>query len=124
MGDPVTHFEILGKDAGLLQKFYAAAFGWQIRQQFPGYAMVVPGADAGINGGIGAAPGGGHVTLYVEVDDLSGALQRITGLGGKVAVPTSDIPGGPLFAMIHDPEGHLIGLVQADSRGGNRHLRP
>src|SRR5579884_3594584 len=59
MGDPVTHFEIVGRDAGALQAFYRDAFGWEVTPAGPGYAMVLPGAGTGINGGVGTAPEGG-----------------------------------------------------------------
>lgn len=30
MGNPVTHFEIVGADAKALQAFYRDAFGWEV----------------------------------------------------------------------------------------------
>jgi len=30
VGQPVVHFEIVGKDAAGLQKYYSELFGWQI----------------------------------------------------------------------------------------------
>jgi predicted enzyme related to lactoylglutathione lyase len=55
MGNPVKHFEVVGKDAGLLQQFYAEAFGWEMKQQIHGYAMAHTGSEEGIAGGVGAA---------------------------------------------------------------------
>lgn len=114
MGNPVTHFEVVGKDAALLQRFYNQAFGWEMKSQFPGYAMAHPRADEGISGGIGAAMdgGAGHVTFYVQVNDVSASLQRIEELGGKLILPSTKIPGGPTIGLFHDPEGHLIGLAE------------
>jgi uncharacterized protein len=114
MGYPVTHFEIVGKDAVALQKFYGAAFGWEMKQQIPGYAMAMPGAKEGINGGVGAAMNGGpgHVTIYVQVDDVSAALKRVEELGGRMVLPSTQIPSGPTIGLFHDPEGHLVGVAQ------------
>ena len=30
MGQPVVHFEVIGKDGAKLQKYYADLFGWKI----------------------------------------------------------------------------------------------
>lgn len=31
MGNPVTHFEVLGQDAAALQEFFGQAFGWEMQ---------------------------------------------------------------------------------------------
>ena len=115
MGYPVAHFEVLGKDAKLLQDFYANAFGWTMKLQGGGYAMAHPGAARGIDGGVGPAMDGGpgHVTFYLEVPDLGPVLEKIGGLGGRTVMPPTDVPGGPTIAMFADPEGHVVGLVKA-----------
>jgi predicted enzyme related to lactoylglutathione lyase len=113
MANPVVHFEVLGRDAQALQRFYAGAFGWQLEDVMEGsYYMAHPGS--GIDGGVGAAPGGdGHVTFYVEVEDPAAALQKISELGGRTVQEPMDVPGGPTIALFADPEGHLVGLVKA-----------
>jgi predicted enzyme related to lactoylglutathione lyase len=117
MGNPVVHFQIVGKDEQVLQSFYKDAFDWQIQPAIPGYAMALPGDDDGINGGIGATPDGsaGHVTFYVAVPDLEAALSKIESLGGSTMMGPEDVPDGPSIAMFTDPEGHLVGLIKADS---------
>ena len=109
MGNPVVHFEVIGKDAAALQRFYGDAFGWKIEPAGPSYAMAIPGTEGAINGGIGSP----HVTFYVEVASLDDALATIKRLGGKCCVEPMDVPGGPRIAMFADPEGHVVGLVQA-----------
>lgn len=114
MGNPVVHFEVLGKDVKSLQNFYNSAFGWEMKPVMAEYTMATPGGPTGINGGIGAAVGGGagHVTFYVAVDDLGAALKKIESLGGRTISGPMDVPGGPSIAMFADPEGHVIGLVK------------
>src|SRR5438552_4233170 len=76
MSNP-THFEIAGKDASKLQRFYRDAFGWQMVPAGPSYTMAHPGNEHGISGGVGSAPEGGlgsGVTVYVEVADLEAQL--------------------------------------------------
>jgi uncharacterized protein len=117
MGNPVVHFEVVGKDAQALQSFYKDAFDWQMEPAIPNYTIAHPGGEGGINGGIGATMdgGAGHVTFYVAVPDLEAALSKIEGLGGSTVMEPSDVPDGPSIAMFTDPEGHLVGLVKADS---------
>ena len=119
MGNPVVHFEVIGKDSQVLQKFYREAFDWEIGPPMPGannYAMAHPHADHGINGGIGGGMEdyAGHVTFYVEVADLDDALNKIQTIGGKTMMPPDQVPGGPKIALFTDPEGHVVGLVQND----------
>jgi len=117
MGNKVVHFEVIGKDGKKLQDFYAGLFGWKIDASNPmGYGIVDAG-DAGIGGGVasGMDGGAGHLTFYVEVEDLAAALKKAEGLGGKTTMPPMAVPDGPEIAMFSDPEGHLVGLVKAGS---------
>jgi len=111
---PVIHFEVLGRDASALQRFYSEAFGWQLgpAEGPMEYTMVRVKEGGGIDGGIGKAPQGpGHVTFYVGVDDPGAALEQVERLGGRTVQPPTQIPGGVTFALFSDPEGHVVGLV-------------
>ena len=114
MPNPVVHFEVLGEDAATLSSFYGDAFGWKMDSVMPEYAMAHPGD--GIDGGVGQAPAGapGHVTFYVQVDDLPAALDKIKSLGGSTVQEPMDVPGGPSIALFADPEGHVVGLVKGE----------
>lgn len=116
-GSAVTHFEIVGAEPDVLQSFYAAAFGWELKQSVPGYAMALAG-EGGIDGGIGTLPGPprSHVTVYVASDDPAADLERIAALGGSVMLPATVIPGGPTIALFADPEGHVVGLAKQPGR--------
>jgi predicted enzyme related to lactoylglutathione lyase len=90
MGQPVVHFEVIGKDASKLQQYYSELFGWQIDADNPmSYGMVAREGNVnpegiGIGGGVGTGPEGyeGHVTFYVEVPDVEAALAKAESLGG------------------------------------------
>lgn len=121
MGNPVVHFEILGKDVKALQKFYQQAFDWQIDPpsgsvNARSYMMAHPQAGVGIDGGIGDMDSSngysGHVTFYVVVPDIKAALDKIVALGGKRMMGPDEVPGGPTIALFTDPEDHVIGLVE------------
>lgn len=51
MPNPVTHFEVLGRDAEALRAFYADVFGWTVGSPAGGYSMMTPDEQAGISGG-------------------------------------------------------------------------
>ena len=114
MGNPVTHFEIVGDDGPRLQEFYRAAFDWQVLTAVGGYAMVHPGGDGGIDGGVGAPPiGKGHrVTVYIDVDDVQAALHRVEECGGTRITGPIEVPGGPVVALFSDPSGNIMGLAR------------
>jgi len=120
MGQPVVHFEVVGKDGDKLKKYYSELFGWEIdSNNAMSYGMVSrEGNQApdglGIGGGIGAGPEGyeGHVTFYVAVDDIEEALQKAESLGGSRVMGPERIMDMLDLGQFKDPEGHLIGLVQ------------
>jgi predicted enzyme related to lactoylglutathione lyase len=120
MGQPVVHFEVVGKDAQKLNGYYSELFGWEIdANNEMRYGMVAregnTGRDGvGIGGGIGAGPEGygGHVTFYVAVPDVEEALQKAESLGGERIMGPETIMDRITLGHFKDPEGHLIGLVQ------------
>jgi predicted enzyme related to lactoylglutathione lyase len=76
------------------------------------YGMVAA-AEGGIGGGVAPSMDGASlVTVYIEVDDLQAALDKIGGLGGQTVMAPMDVPGGPSIAQFTDPAGNLIGLVK------------
>ncbi|MBW0008780.1 MAG: VOC family protein [Pseudonocardiales bacterium] len=120
MGQPVVHFEIMGKDGAGLRSFYSDLFGWEINFNNPlNYGMVQRTGDAsaedtGIGGGIAVAPEGyaGHVTFYAEVPDVEAALAQAESLGGSRMMGPEQVMEQVEIGLFHDPEGHLIGIVK------------
>jgi hypothetical protein len=123
MGQPVVHFEVIGKDAEKLQSYYSDLFGWEIDRDNPlGYGVVPRDGNTnpdgiGIGGGVGAAPEGysGHVTFYVEVPDVEAALAKVESLGGSRMMGPDKVMEGVEIGLFNDPEGHLVGLVKSVS---------
>lgn len=113
MPSPVVHFEITGTDGAKLQQFYQQAFNWKIDADNPMQYGMVDNEGQGIGGGVtaGEAP---KVTLYIEVADLAAALRKIEGLGGRVVMDVTEVPGMVTMAMFADPEGNVVGLVKAE----------
>jgi predicted enzyme related to lactoylglutathione lyase len=112
MGQPVTWFEVLGRDREKLQGFYSGLFDWKIDDSAEmKYGMVQP--ENGIPGGVGESPdgGAGHVTFYVSVDDVNAAAKKAEELGGTTVMAATDLPQVTI-ALIADPEGHVVGLMK------------
>jgi uncharacterized protein len=113
MGNPVVHFEVVGRDGAALQKFYGELFDWKIdANNDMNYGIVDNGGD-GINGGVGPTPpqGNPHVTWYVSVPDINATLAKVEEMGGKTVMGREQLPMVTL-ALFTDPEGNVIGLVE------------
>jgi len=119
MGNAVVHFEIGGPDDKPLTDFYGQLFGWDMRPfEGGGYTMIDTQGGGGINGGIGKSQTGEPwSTFYVEAADLQAALDKANSLGGTTAMPVTDFGGAVTIAMFNDPDGLLVGLVQAAEAG-------
>jgi predicted enzyme related to lactoylglutathione lyase len=123
MGQPVVHFEVIGKDADQLRGYYSELFGWEIDANNPmNYGTIQregnTNADgAGIGGGIGQGPEGydGHVTFYVEVPDVEAALAKAESLGGSRMMGPEVMAEGVEIGLFNDPEGHVVGVVTTGS---------
>ena len=120
MGQPVVHFEVIGKHGEKLQRYYSELFGWEIDADNPmKYGTVsregnVDPNGVGIGGGIASGPEGyeGHVTFYVGVPDVEAALAKAESLGGKRVMGAETVVDMVELGLFTDPEGHLVGVVK------------
>jgi predicted enzyme related to lactoylglutathione lyase len=118
MGQPVVHFEVMGKDGAKLRSFYSDLFSWDIDADNPmGYGMVAASessAGDSVGGGIGEMPDGhpGYATFYVEVPSVEAALVQAAQLGGSRLMGPETPMEGLTIGMFADPEGHPVGLVE------------
>ena len=120
MGQPVVHFEIMGRDGAGLASFYSQLFDWKVDANNPmNYGVVAREENLnpdgiGIGGGIGEMPGNeaGFVTVYVEVPDIEAALAKVESLGGTRIMGPEMVMEGLEVGIFTDPEGHPFGLVK------------
>ena len=109
---PVVHWEIVARDPGRQAAFYRELFNWDIGG---GPVMQVPAGLGGPEPGpAGHIRAGSHpaVVLYVQVRDLPASLLRAEQLGGTLVTAPFDVPDGPTLAVVADPEGNSLVLVQ------------
>ena len=124
MGQPVVHFEIIGKDPRKLRGYYGALFGWEFDTSSPVAEEVSEPANygfvdhdttsdgTGIPGGVGGGTGyQGHVIFYVGVPDVEAALRKAETLGGTRLMGPARAPTGLVVGHFTDPEGNLIGVA-------------
>lgn len=125
MGQPVVHFEVIGKDAERLRSYYGDLFGWEFDTSAPvSKAVSEPGNygfvdrnttsdGVGIPGGVGGGRGyDSYVIFYIAVPDVEAALQKAESLGGTRRMGPEKNPGADLVVgHFTDPEGHLIGVA-------------
>jgi predicted enzyme related to lactoylglutathione lyase len=125
MGQPVVHFEVIGKNGAALRSYYSDLFGWQIDADNPmNYGIVqrdgnLSADGSGIGGGVGQGPEGygGHVTFYIEVPDVEASLAKAESLGGTRVMGPEQIMDTVELGQFTDPEGHLIGVVKTTPQG-------
>jgi predicted enzyme related to lactoylglutathione lyase len=114
MGNPVTWFEVTGRDGPLLQRFYSEIFDWKLDTNNPvGYGIVDTGGAIG--GGVGQTSDGssGSTTFYVETDDVSAHLKQAEAAGGQIVMDETEVMEGTVIGLFADPEGHVVGLLKA-----------
>jgi predicted enzyme related to lactoylglutathione lyase len=112
----MSHLEIPADDAARARKFYEAVFGWQTSEmeQYPNYFLFSFGEIGRAGGAIGVRneSTGPTMRLYIEVDSIDELLPMVTGNGGKVVEPKTEIQGQGWYAVIDDTEGNQLGVYE------------
>ena len=124
MGQPVVHFEIIGKEPAKLRSYFGELFGWEFDTTSPVAEAVSEPDDygfvnrnttsdgTGIPGGVGGGAGyETHAVFYVAVPDVEDALAKAESLGGKRLMGPERAPSGLVVGHFTDPEGNLVGVA-------------
>ncbi|MDP9331346.1 MAG: VOC family protein [Actinomycetota bacterium] len=124
MGNPISWFEIHGPQPEQTSKFYSELFGWHTETMEGGYIVMDTHSGAGTNGGVSQPPPGGKpgFVIYAQDADIQALLEKAEALGGKTAMPVTEIPNMVTYATFSDPWGNVIGLMKGDEN--NAHVSP
>lgn len=109
----ICHVEWVTTDPASLENYLSNLFGWQFQTVAPNYLMYQPG-NQGISVGIlhsDRATAGGTPNVSVQVADIDAILRKAEALGGKIAVPITEMGRGR-YAFVVAPDGNLIGLQE------------
>ncbi len=110
-------------DASSIRDFYRAVIGWSARdtemedggERYVDYTMLGDDGEpaAGICFARGVNAGAPTVwTLYIPVGDIAESLRRVEADGGKVIKETMGDDGRVASAVIQDPAGAVIALME------------
>jgi predicted enzyme related to lactoylglutathione lyase len=122
--DRVVHFEIPYDDRKRAMEFYADTFGWQLNEltemeyvlalTTPVDDNQMPKEPGAINGGLfkrsQEAP---RPVIYVAVESVDASIDKVTGAGGEIVTPRTEIPGMGAYARVTDTEGNIIGIFES-----------
>src|SRR5437870_194310 len=114
----VCHIEFHATDLARSQAFYEGLFGWTFRAFGP--SMVVFGqGDAHIGGliKVDEVAAGSSPSVWFDVESIDDTMSRGQALGGGVRLEKSEVPSVGWSAVLVDPDGNGVGLVQFAPRG-------
>lgn len=114
-----TWAELNSTDMPADKRFYQVVFGWNAQDSgIPGvdYSLFKLGGESfagGMSMGPGAPAGApSNWIVYFDIADADATVAKLTELGGGVHHAPEDIPGVGRFAVVHDPQGAVFGLLQ------------
>ncbi len=115
----VVHVEISADNPQAAGKFYADLFGWPVETDSQ-YNYTMFKTPAGLDGGFAqtnhphSPTVAGDVVMYISTDNIDESLARAQELGAKIHQAKYHIPGVGHLAIITDPTGNKIGLLQGE----------
>jgi predicted enzyme related to lactoylglutathione lyase len=101
-------------DLPLAKAFYTAILGKKPYFDEPYYVgFDVEGQELGLHPDISKIrPGAGGAVAYWRVDDLGATWKHVLSIGADAVDSPHDVGGGISTAIVSDPCGNLVGLIQ------------
>ena len=114
------HFEIPADNPQRAIGFYSNVFGWKFTK-WDGpkdYWIITTGQapEPGIDGGLLPRRDPNQPCVNtIAVTNLDESVAAVQANGGSIAVPKMAVTGVGWLAYCKDTEGHIVGLMQADT---------
>ncbi len=114
-------FDLMTADVQGAKSFYAEIAGWKTTKWSGGDYEIWTAGDKQVGGVMPPRPGAGktdsppHWTAYIATDDVDQCVQRAQRLGGRVCVPSEDIPDAGRFAVLSDPQGAAFAVFKSST---------
>ncbi len=111
-------FQVYARDPQAAGNFFHTVLGYDVAPdtRSGGKSEVVLSSGGNARAGIAPLPTGEGVTAswlgVIRVTDLDATLAKVPALGGEVLVAPHAVEYGSRFAIVSDPTGGTIGLVQ------------
>lgn len=101
------------KDINAAKKWYSEATGIQPYFDEPFYVgFDINGFELGLDPDLNAVSDGNHAVAYWTVDDAQIATEKLLAIGGKLIQPRTNVGGTIHVAIVEDPFGNHIGLIE------------
>ncbi|MBI1757347.1 MAG: VOC family protein [Fimbriimonas ginsengisoli] len=113
------HIEFDSTDLARSQRFFEGLFGWTFRAF--GEKMVVFGLGDQHLGGLQKADNvapGRSPSVWIEVASLDPMVTKAVGSGGSLERGREEVPGVGWSAVVKDPDGNFVGLVEFSRQEG------
>jgi len=118
MPNKIAWLEVASTDIPASAEFYRKLFDWPIvTDEKMNYTMTSFGMDetgigfAAVDPQMGVTPG--SVTVYADVANIDAALARARAMGAPVYLDKTEVPTVGWIAIVGDPGGNRIGLMQS-----------
>ena len=113
--------ELLTSDPDQAAAFYGGLFGWRAEAMNMGdlgdYTTFHTGGGRPAAGMMPIQPEMGpvppHWLVYFAVADCAATRDKAAGLGARILVPPTEIPGMGIFSVLQDPVGAVFGIYQS-----------
>ncbi len=116
----IGHFDLTVDDAPGIRDFYASVVGWHVEpmpmEGYEDYVLTSPTTGDPM-GGVCHRRGDNsglprQWLMYINVADLEASVAKVRALGGKVLHEAGPYDDGSGYAVIEDPAGAVIALMQ------------
>ena len=118
MQNPFIWHDLMTPDVAAAKTFYGAVVGWTFSEEFPDYIVLNVG-KAGVGGIMKTPPEMKSMppvwTGYIHTPDVDAACKQVAALGGKIMREAWDVPDVGRMAVIADPSGAGIMIMQPRS---------